>query len=231
MAKNITRPTHPGHPLKPLTLLAVALSSAAALGSEPVELTVDEFKMYRHYLNAMEDPRVQKMKPDARLPAIAKDAKYKLPALKQAIARAEAAGDVKAKCEANIKEALAKGAVAGRISRVEVDAQEPHAVAYVQWLNEDLGKLPVEASVTAALTGGACPVLSTITVWAHDKARQDMRVFEGLISASNAARISVDKAKDFAETRYLRLFEKVKNAAAGDDLSAASGRPAAPAAK
>ena len=211
--------------MKPQHVLAAVLFSAAAFGSEPVDLTLDEFKMYRHYLNAMEDPRVQKMKPDARMPAIAKDAKYKLPALKKAIERAEAAGDVKGKCEGNIKEALGKGAIAGRVSKVDVDTSEPHAVAYVKWLNEDLAKLPVEASIAAALTSGACPVLSTITVWAHDKARQDMRVFEGLISSANAARIAPDKAKDFAETRYLRLFEKVKNAAKGDDLSAATETP------
>lgn len=218
--------------MNPRHLLAAFLFAAPAFASEPIALTVDEFKMWRHYLDAMEDPRVQKMKPEARMPAIAKDAKYKLPALKQAIERAEAAGDVKAKCEGNIKEALATGAVAGRISKIDVDVSAPHAVAYVKWLNEDLAKLPVEASVAAALTSGACPVLSTITVWAHDKARQDMRVFEGLISSANASRIAVDKAKDFAETRYLRLFEKVKNAAKGDDLSqAGDAPPAAPAAK
>lgn len=211
--------------MKTQLVLALFLTAAPALASEPVELTIDEFKMWRHYLDAMEDPRVQKMKPDARMPAIAKDAKYKLPALKKAIERAEAAGDVKAKCEGNIKEALASGAVAGRISKIDVDLSAPHAVAYVKWLNEDLAKLPVEASVAAALTNGACPVLSTITVWAHDKARQDMRVFEGLISSANAARIDTAKAKDFAETRYLRLFEKVKNAAKGDDLSAAGEAP------
>lgn len=212
-------------------VLVCLLSAAPGLAAEQVDLTVDEFKMYRHYLDAMDDPRVQKMKPDARMPAIARDAHYKLPDLKKAIERGEAAGDVKAKCEGNIKEALSKGAVAGRVARVEVDTNAPHAVAYVEWLNEDLAKLPVEASVAAALTQGACPVLSTITVWAQDKARKDMRVFEGLISATAAARISADKAKDFAETRYLRLFEKVKNAAAGDDLSGSTGRPATPAGK
>lgn len=213
--------------MKPLTLLALVLTAAPALAGEEVALTVDEFKMYRHYMDAMEDPRVQKMKPDARMPAIARDAKYKLPELKKAIARAEAAGDVKAKCESNIKEALSKGAIAGRVSKIDVDTSAPHAVAYVKWFNEDLAKLPIEASVAAALTQGACPVISTITVWAHDKAKQDMRVFEGLISSANAARIAPDKAKDFAETRYLRLFEKVKNAAKGDDLSAAGDAPPA----
>jgi hypothetical protein len=213
--------------MNPRQLIAVLLFAAPAVASEPIELTVDEFKMYRHYLDAMEDPRVQKMKPDARMPAIARDAKYKLPALKSAIEKAEAAGDIKGKCEGNIKEALSKGAVAGRVSKVDVDVSAPHAVAYVQWLNEDLAKIAVEACTTAALAQSGCPIVSTITIWAQDKAKQDMRVFEGIISSASASRIAVDKAKDFAETRYLRLFEKMKNAAKGDDLSASSGTPAA----
>jgi hypothetical protein len=45
--------------------------------------------------------------------------------------------------------------------------------------------------------------------------------------SASARRINVDRVKDFAETRYLKLFEKVKSVANGDDLSAESGIPAA----
>jgi hypothetical protein len=197
------------------------------LAAEPVELTQEEFKMFRHYQQAMEDPRVQKMKEEVRPAAIAKDAKYKLKDMQKAIERAEAAGDFKAKCEANIKEAVATGDLNGRIGKVEVDVTEPHAVAYVQWLNESPDKLAVEASLIAAHTTSACPILSTIQVWAQDKAAPKVRVFQALISASAAAKINADKAKDFAQTRYLRLFEKVKSVANGDDLSAESGTPTA----
>lgn len=197
------------------------------LSADPIELTQDEFKMFRHYQQAMEDPRVQKLKEDARPAAIARDAKYKLKDMQKAIDHAEAAGDFKAKCEANIKEAVAKGDLSGRIGKIEVDITEPHAVAYVQWLNEAPEKLAVEASLIAAHTNAACPILSTIQVWAQDKAAPKVRVFQALISSSAAAKINADKAKDFAQTRYLRLFEKVKSVANGDDLSAESGTPTA----
>lgn len=210
--------------LLPLFLLAAA---PRAFANEPVELTQDEFKMYRHYVQAMEDPRVQKLKPEARSAAIAKDAKYKLKDMEKAISRAEAAGDFKMKCEANIKEALGVGDLTGKVSKIEVDTTEPHAVAYVQWLNEQPEKLAVEASLVAALTNTACPILSTIQVWAQDKGNAKARVFQALISSSAAAKINADKAKDFAETRYLRLFEKVKSVTNGDDLSAESGTPTA----
>jgi hypothetical protein len=203
-----------------LFVVAWVFSSVAAFALEPIALSEDEFKMVQHYKAALADARVQAMKPDARIPAIAKDAGYKPKELKQAVDKAEAAGDVKARCEANFKEALSKGAVAGRVGRVALDASAAQAVAYVQWFNEEPRALPIEASFVAATAVEACPLVSTITVWAHDQAAQKTRVFQAIISASSARRIKVDKVNDYAETRYLKLFEKLKLAQNGDDLTA-----------
>jgi hypothetical protein len=210
-----------------LLLPILVFSGATAFAGEPVELTAEEFKMYRHHQQALEDPRVQKLKPESRDAAIARDAKYKLKDMQKAIERAEAAGDFKAKCEASIKEAVSVGKLKDRVGKVEVDISEPHAVAYVQWLNESPEKLAIEASLVAAHTNAACPILSTIQVWAQDKANQKARVFQALISSSAAAKINAEKAEDFAQTRYIRLFEKLKSVANGDDLSAESGTPTA----
>lgn len=204
---------------------AAFLLPTLALASEPVGLSVDEFKMYRHYLNALEDSRVQAMKPDARLPAIAKDAKFDVKKLKATIAKGEAAGDLKAKCEANIKEVLDATDLKPRILKVEVDASEPHAVAYIQWANEAQEKLSYEASVIAGTAGPSCSILSSIQVWAQDAANPKRRVFQALISSGAAGRIDPVKAKDFADTRYVRLFEKLKSTANGDDLSAETSTP------
>ncbi len=213
---------------RPLVLALLALSTTAL--AEPLALTVEEFKMFRQYQNAMQDPRVQKMKPEAQKPAIAKDAGFKLKDMEKAIAKGEAAGDVKAACEANLKEALSQGELAGRVAKLEVDASEPHAVAYVQWLNETPAQLEEEASLAALGTAKACPILSTIQLWAQDKANPTARVFQALISREAASRINPDRVKDFADTRYIKLFEKVKNVAQGDDLSAAAA-PEKPASK
>ncbi len=210
-----------------ISILVLTVAAARASAHEAVELTQEEFKMYRHYVQAMEDPRVQAMKPEARKGAIARDAKYKPKELDAAIAHAEAAGDFKAKCETNIREAVSAGDLKGRIAKVEVDVNEPHAVAYVQWLNEAPEKLALEACLAAAATNTACPILSTIQVWAQDKGNPKARVFQALISSSAAAKINVEKAKDFAQTRYIRLFEKLKSVANGDDLSTETGTPTA----
>jgi hypothetical protein len=204
-------------------LILIAASAAPALSAEPLPLTRDEFKMYRHYKVAMEDPRVQKMKPGARNAAIAKDAKYKLKDMEAAVAKGDEAGDLKAICEKNLKEALDGTELKGRIGRLDADLTEEHGVAYVQWMNEKPEALPVEASVAAATAVAACPVVSSVQVWAMDKANPKARVFQGLIGATSASNIKVDKAKDFATTRYMRLFEKVKSVSNGDDLSGELG--------
>jgi hypothetical protein len=205
-------------------VIASLLAAQAALG-EPLELTLEEFKMYQHYLNAMEDPRVQKMKPESRMGAIARDAGFKLRDLQRAIDRGQAAGDIKGKCEGNIKEALGKTELAGRVGQIEVDTKDPHAVAYVQWFNENLSQLEEEASLTAAATKSSCPVVSTVQVWAQAKDNPKTRVFQALISGSAAANIKPERAKDFAKTRYIRLFEKVRSLAAGDDFPDSNGAP------
>jgi hypothetical protein len=209
-----------------LSSMLVVLS-LPALALEAINLTEDEFKMYQHYKLALADARVQAMKEAQRLPAIAKDAGFKPKDLQKAIERGEAAGDVKRACEANLKEIFGAGVLAGRIGRLEVDTSAAHAVAYVQWFNEEPKELPVEASFAAARAAEACPIASTVTVWAQDKAAPAVRVFQALVSSQSARRINVDRVRDFAETRYMKLFEKVKSVANGDDLSGEGGTPTA----
>lgn len=207
-----------------LVLSVVSLLAAPAVHAmEPLGISEDEFRMYRHYQMAMADERVQAMKPERRLAAIAKDGGYALKTLQAAVDKGQAAGDVKAHCEANLKEALSEGELAGRTGRLEVDTDGAQAVAYVEWFNTEPRQLAIEASFAAARAAEACPIASTITVWAQDKAAPKSRVFQALIGGAAARRINVSRVKDFAETRYLKLFEKVKSAVNGDDLSEESG--------
>ena len=210
-----------------LTLICTCLLAQTAFAAEPFPLTRDEYKMFKHYQSAIDDPRVQKMKPEARLAAIARDAHYKPKELQAAVDKGEAAGDLKARCEQGIKEAIDAGALKGLSGKIEADLAEEHGVAYVQWLNENPDKLAPEACVAARAGIDGCPLVSSVQVWAQDKANPKARVFQALISATAADKIKTDKLKDFAETRYIRLFEKVKSVKNGDDLSAESGTPTA----
>jgi hypothetical protein len=206
--------------LAPLWLVLPVVARAA----QPIALSEDEFKMVRHYQIALEDARVQKMPEGKRMPAIAKDSGYKLKDLQRALKKADAQGDVKAPCEANIKESIDAAPLAGRISKVNVDTSEAHAVAYVEWVNENATLLEEEAAAVAFRTAQACPILSSIQVWATDKANASARIFQALIARGAAQRINPDRIKDFAQTRYIKLFEKVKNASKGDTLDGAAAR-------
>jgi hypothetical protein len=199
-------------------LFCLCVTPLAARAGTPINLTEDEFKAARHYQIALEDPRVQKMSANKRMQAIAKDAGIPLKTMERAVRRADAAGDVKATCEANIKEAGAVAPFAGRLAKVDVDTTEAHAVAYVQWLNENPSALEEEASQMAHRAAEACPIASTIQVWAQDKSNPRVRVFQALIDRSAAMRINPERAKDFAHSRYIKLFEKVRNVAAGDTI-------------
>ncbi len=197
-------------------ILAAVLAPTFALAQGAADMTADEFKMYRQWQKAMNDPRVQKMKPESRNGAIAKDAKFKLKEMEAAVAKGEAAGDLKAGCESAIKQGLSGTDLGSRLGTIEVDTSEPHAVAYVQWMNADQKQLEEEAALAAVNTAKACPLLSTIQVWAQDQSAPKTRVFQALISQTAASRINPDRIKDFADTRFIRLFENVKNAANGD---------------
>ena len=210
-----------------IVVASIVLASSLSFAVEPLGLSEDEFKMYQHYKIAMTDARVQAMKPAAQLPAIAKDGGFKLKDLQAAIAKGDGAGDVKAKCESNLKEILGANELKGRTGRLELDTSAEHAVAYVEWMNEEPKNLMVEASYAAARAAEACPIASSIQIWAQDKANPKTRVFQALISTSGATRIKLDKVADFADSRYVKLFEKVKSVNNGDDLSSEHGTPAA----
>lgn len=204
--------------MRRLLSFALVVLPAVALARQPIELSQEEFKMFRHWQKAMNDPRVEKIKPGKRNAAIAKDAKFKLKAMEAAVAKGEAAGDLKAKCEENLNEGLGEK-FAGRVGKIIVDTDEPHAVAYVQWHNENIAQLEEEASLAASIAAAECPIVSTITVYAQDKANPKSRVFQALISRSAASKINAGRAKDFADTRYIRLFENVKSIANGDTFA------------
>lgn len=209
------------------SILALSLLPALPVHAEDLGLTQEEFRMYRQYKNALQDERVQAMKPERRLPAIAKNAGFKVKALEAAIEKGEVAGDLKAKCEANIRRDLEAGVLAGRVGRIIVDAEDPEAIAYVQWKNVEPAQLEEEAAFSAYTVSQSCPIVSTIQVWAVSFGDEKQRVFEARIEPDRARRFQADRIRDFADTRYMRSFEAVKNIAKGDtfDPEPAEGAP------
>lgn len=191
-------------------LYAFAPTARADAG---LHITKAQFQLYRDYQDALQDPRVQKLKEKDRLPAIAKNFHVKTSELKEAIDAGEKEADqVEAAEVAALKAAFAGSPLEGRIGDVRVDAKKGHVIAYVQWLNAEPAKLDQEACWAAARAAKAAPLVGTFDLYAHDAANKDRRVFSALIGADRAANIHEDQIVDYATTRYVRLFEKRETA-------------------
>lgn len=189
---------------------ALLLASALPARAEPVALTAEDFKLYKEYQAALTDERVLKMAEDKRLPAIARNFKVSEKALREAVEKFESVGaDVATKFEAEIRTALDATALKGSLDHVKVDDSTSHAVTYISWRNADAQKLEEEAALVALSVAKAAPITSTVALWALDATGR--KVFEAKISASAARNFKPERLQMFASTRYIRLFEDVRN--------------------
>jgi hypothetical protein len=176
-------------------------------------MSVDEFKLWRDYLAALEDPRVQKMPEKQRLPAIARNFKVSEKVLRKAISSGEQHGaDMGRLSEEAIRAAFGDTEIGPRIKELRVDASAAHVITYLTWLGERPELLEREACLAAARIQKASPLTSTIKLEVIDPLDGERKLFEGLISAQNASRIKERSIVDFASTRYIKLFEKVARA-------------------
>jgi len=193
------------------TVMAVAPVRARAT---PVDMTAEQYKLYKDYQAALDDPRVKKMPESKRIGAIAHNFHTSEKNLKEAISKGEAlGGGVEKKCEKEVSAQLATSGLKGKVGDVKVDATDGHVVTYVEWRNDDGAKLEEEAATVALLASKAAPITSTVALWAKDPSGR--KVFEAKISADAASRFSQDRIAMFARARYIRVFEDVKNAYTG----------------
>lgn len=195
--------------------LAAPLSSAPARAADLVE---EDFRVYCGYLDAMEDPKLQKLKPKVRDLRIAKMAKMTPKKLRVAVQKGQAAGatcdEIGKKFEAGLTQSL-HTALPGRIDLFVLDWGDPsHVVAAVRWKGGDKQQLEEEAATLAHLLATEAPIVRTIAVrgvdpLAKDRESDDAVWFEGKINRQRATRIDKERIKDFADTRYIRLFDNV----------------------
>ncbi len=194
-------------------LLAASLSAAGPARADGINMTEAQFKAYHDYLDALKDPRVQKMKSAKRLPAIAHNFGVPLPKLKAAIQKGEALGGVEAitkACQDAIAEGVSGTPLAGRLGEVRVDTSDSHVVTYVSWQADKPEALEQEATLLALRVSKAAPISADIRLWATDPASKEHKLFDGMITGEAAQRIQEARIADFAATRYIKLFEHVK---------------------
>ncbi len=207
----------PEVPSRMLARSAASLLLAAALLSPrharaDVTMNEEQFKTYHDYLDALKDPRVEKMKPAKRLPAIARNFGIPLSRLKAAIRAGEEAGGVEAiaqACVEAIKQSVAGTPLDGRLRDVRVDTSDSHVVTYVSWKAGRPDAIEQEACLLAVRARKAAPISADLRLWAVDAGNPDHKVFDGMISGEAAENIRETRIPDFADSRYIKLFEHV----------------------
>jgi hypothetical protein len=209
-------------------LAQTAAPAPTVPGAPGVEPSAEEWKIYREYLDALEDEQVVKLKPEKRFDAIAKNfARYgtSRKELEAAVKKGDAAGrDLPARQQAHLKELLEGSDLKGRLRALSVDDSQAHTVTYVTWRNDAEKMLEQEASLIAATVVEGAPLTLTISMAAEDAGGK--RVFEAKIDADKARTIKKPRIAVFW-TKYIALFDGVKNAYKGDLVGAAPPAAAA----
>lgn len=196
-----------------VALLLPTLYSTAGRAAD-LPMNAEEFRLWRDYQSALEDPRVQKKPEKERLPAIAKNFKVSEKVMREALAKGEEHGDQMAKLsEAAIRAAFADSELGARIKELRVDASAAHVITYLVLTGEKHETVDREVCLAASRIQKFSPLTSTIKLEVLDPLDASQKLFEGIISADNASRISERSIVDFASTRYIKLFEKVHRAA------------------
>lgn len=200
--------------------VALVIASFAPLAvAAPPTLKAEEFKLWKDYVNALEDPRVQKIPEGQRMAAIARNFKVKQSDLQAAVTLGEKEGPTAASDgQAAVESLIAGSELKGRVADLRIDDSESHVVAYVSWKNVDGAKLEEEAALLALLAAKGAPITSTIAIWALDAA-SGRKVFEAKISAQAARKFQEKRIPMFASARYIRQFEDVRNAYKGNPPS------------
>jgi hypothetical protein len=200
-----------------LPLLLSLCTPALTARADGIDLTEEQFKTYHDYLEALQDPRVEKVKPADRLTKIAHNFHITVPKLKEAIEKGERYGDLKAiatACEAAIRESLKGTAIDGRIMYLQVDTREGHVVTYVAWKVGKPEALEQEACLVAVRVRKAAPISADLRLWAAEPGKDPdnpaNRIFDGMISGEAAGKIQEQRIGDFASTRYIKLFEQLR---------------------
>jgi hypothetical protein len=208
--------------LAALCSFTLALPSGAKI--EP-ELTRDDFYLYCGYLTELENPKIAKIRSKkAQNKKIARRAKVGVKKLQAAVAKGEQVGatcdEIGKKYESEAMDALkSQKAFAGRVMMKQfyVDWSTPdHVVIGVTWNGGDKKKLVQEASLLASVLVEAAPIAKTIALRAvnpraPDKTKDEAIWWEAKISSDRATRIDRERIEDFADRRYIRLFDGVKD--------------------
>lgn len=203
-----------------LSFALVATFAFSERAAAAVDLNEEEYRLYCGYLDELERPEIKKLKGNARDKKIAQKAKVKPAVLAAALGKGERIGatcaEIGKKVEADAKLAVDGAVTPGRVVVFNFDYSDPsHVVAQVTWLGLDKRKVLEEASRLAFALATDAKIVKTIAIRAVDPAAADKLSDEAMwweakITRAQAGRIDKAKIPDYAQTRYVRLFDGCK---------------------
>ena len=204
------------------TTAALSLSAIMILGAETAsateisEITDKDYYAASYYKDALEDPRIQKVKKQSKkIRKIARSIGISAKQLKAAIAKMGGlSGEPTELAVAAIKAGFEESRVKGRVLDVLINAEEAkHVVVYVRWRASKSKDVVKDASAIAHAVVSRAPLVSTLSLSAiHPKAPSESRksVWSGKIGHGAMERISPKRIEDYADRLYKRLFEGVE---------------------
>ncbi len=205
----------------PLVFAVMALFTFATgvQAGELQKLTPEDYRLFCGYMDALDNPKVAKLKGKKRDRKIAKMAKMRVKKLMKSVNKVKEHGatcdEVGKMFEGKSKKAV-EAALPGRVDLYYFDASDPsHVVASVRWTGGDRKKLVQEAALLAKAVSESASIVKTIAIRGVDPRSEDRASdaaiwFEATMTASRANNIDKGKIKDYADRRYIRLFDGVK---------------------
>jgi hypothetical protein len=204
-------------------LLALSLSLPAAASSSSLDgITGEDYRLFCGYMDALERDDIKKLKGKARDKKIAKLAKMSASKLMKSVKKVQTKGatcdEVGKIAESESKSAI-EAALGPRVLLYVLDYSDPsHVVASVVWMAMDQKKVVQEAATIAKTLADTVPIAKTIAIQAMKPGEKDPKNkaavwFEAKAGPKRVANIDPKRIKDFADSRYIRLFDGVKCAA------------------
>jgi hypothetical protein len=202
--------------------IVVSLSLFAFPGLAAPDITGEDYRLFCGYLDALENPKIAKLKGKRQEKAIARMAKMKRKTLMKAVKKVEQVGstceEIGKMLEENTKNALESEVGKAKIAFFNLDYSDPsHVVAQVTWRVVNKKKILHDASLISKILADEAVITKTIALRgvkarAKDWSADEAMLWEAKTSPTRVSRVDKSKIEDWADTRYKRFFDGVKTA-------------------
>jgi hypothetical protein len=202
--------------LRPYQLVSIcacsilSLSSARqAFATAPVEMTAEEYQIYKTYQEINGDPKLASMAEKVKRQKVADATKTTVKVVDAAIEKGKQFGEgIGDRTAEAIKTELAATPIGSRVLDLKVNTETDRAVAFIKWRAQSTLDFDKEACWAGLAVKEGGHIISIMVVWAVNS--QDVTVFSAKADRSALLKIQKSSIPNFASTRYIKMFEEVQ---------------------